>query len=209
MNATLTPPTEQSTLETNGVSLSNLGELVLRTSCLVARGVGVSQILDQAPVNPEERVTVAVMLRAMFWWALRTGRAPVGIKNTRGDLERTIRYIDRRLAALAEVAQVPGAAELALQPIQPMASDPSGADIDVREGPSMLRVLTHDHQERRDVAAVIVHILGEELPAMSVTVNLPAGWQPTVAVMRGLCQVIHITHVTNWWPGCEPITTRP
>lgn len=209
MNATLTPPAEQPAHETNGALLSNLGELVLRTSCLAARGVGVSQILDQTPVNPEERVTVAVMLRAMFWWALRTGRAPAGIKNTRGDLERTIRYIDRRLAALAEAAQLGGASHLALQPIQPMASDPSGAEIDVREGPSILRVLTHDHQERHDVAAVIVHILGEELPAMSVTVNLPAGWQPTAEVMRGLCQVIHITHVTNWWPGCEPIRIRP
>ena len=208
MNATLTPPVEPLSDRT-GASLSNLGELILRTSRLTARGVGVSQILDQAPVtraDPQEQVTVAVMLRAMFWWALRSGHAPVGIKNTRRDLERTIRYIDRRLIPLAEAARPGSARHLELPAIVPMASDPSGAEIDVREGPSILRVLTHEERERHDVVAVIVHILGEKLPAMSVTVNLPAGWQPTVEVMRGLCQTIHTTHVINRWPGCEPTT---
>lgn len=209
MNATLTPPAEQPASDRTGASLSNLGELILRTSRLTARGVGVSQILDQAPVtraDPQEQVTVAVMLRAMFWWALRSGHAPVGIKNTRRDLERTIRYIDRRLIPMAEAARPGSARHLELPAIAPMASDPSGAEIDVREGPPLLRVFTHEGRERHDVVAVIVHILGEKLPGMSVTVNLPAGWQPTVEVMRGLCQAIHTTHVINWWPGCEPTT---
>jgi hypothetical protein len=209
MNATLTPPAaEQSASDTTGGALHNLGELILRTSRLTARGAGISQILAQAPVkraDPQEQITVAVMLRAMFWWALRSGQAPVGIKNTRRDLERTIRYIDQRLIPMAEAAHPGSARHLALPPIEPMAIDPSGAEIDVREGPPVLRVLTHDHAERHDVAAVIVHILGEKLPAMSVTVNLPAGWQPTVEVMRELCQAIHSTHAANWWPGCEHI----
>jgi hypothetical protein len=206
MNAILTPPAEPSARKTTGAALRNLSELILQTSRLTARGAGVSQILAQAPerTDPQEQITVGVMLRAMFWWALRSGHAPVGIKNTRRDLERTIRYIDRRLIPIAEAAKPGSARHLALPPIVPMAIDPSGAEIDVREGPPILRVLTHDHAERHDVTAVIVHILGEKLPAMSVTVNLPAGWQPTVEVMRELCQVIHTTHLANWWPGCEP-----
>ncbi len=207
MHATLIAPAAMPAGGTPARPLSNLGELILRTSRLSARGLGISQILQQAPVHAdaEERVTVLVMLRAMFWWALHSGHAPVGIKNTRRDLERTIRFIDRRLPALAEIARPGSASYLELPAIAPMATDPSGAEIDVREGPPTLRVLGSNHEEHDDVAAVIEHILGEHLPAMSVTVKLPDGWHPSVEVMYGLCQAIHTTHITNWWPGCEPI----
>jgi hypothetical protein len=207
MNATLTPPAAPAVEGAPPASLSHLGELVLRTSRLTARGLGVSQILEQAPVHadPEERVTVLVMLRAILWLALQSGHAPAGIKNTRRDLERTIRFIDGRLTPLAEAARPGSAKHLALPPIRPMATDPSGAEIDVREGPAVLRVLTHDDREQHDVTAVIAHILGEELPAMSVTVNLPAGWRPSVEAMYGLCRAIYTTHLANWWPGCDAI----
>ncbi len=204
MNATLIPPAAAPAAP--AVSLSHLGELILRTSRLTARGLGVSQILEQAPVHAdaEERITVLVMLRGMLWWALQSGHAPIGIKNTRHDLERTIRYIDRRLTQLAEVSRPGSARHLTLPAIGPMATDPFGAEIDIREGPTVLRVLTHQQRERHDVAAMIAHILGEDLPAMSVTVNLPARWQPSGEAMDGLCQMIHTTHITNWSPGCEP-----
>jgi hypothetical protein len=207
MNATLTPSHAEPGTDTPGtLALRELPEAVVRMSRLAERGAGVSQILEQAPVpgaTPQHRLMVALMLRGMLWGALRTGRASAGIKNTRRDLERTLRYTDKRITPLAEAANPGSARNIALPAIQPMAIDEYGVEIDVREGPQVLRVLTHDRRERHDVVAVIMHILSDGLPLMSITVNLPARWQPTEPVLRTLCYSIRATYLANWQPGCE------
>jgi hypothetical protein len=208
MNATLTPShAEPSTDTPDPLALRDLPKAVVRMSRLTERGAGVSQILDQASVpgaTPQHQLMMALMLRGMFWGALRTGRAPVGIKNTRRDLERTLRYIDKRITPLAEAASPGGARNIALPPIQPMAIDEYGAEIDVREGPPTLRVFAHDQRKRHDVAAVVIHILGDALPPMSITVNLPAS-RLTEGSLQALCDAIRATYLANWRPGCEPL----
>jgi hypothetical protein len=208
MNATLTPShAEPGADAPDTLPLSELPEAVVRMTRLAARGAGVSQILEQAPVpgaTAQHRLMVALMLRGLLWGALRTGRAPAGIKNTRRDLERTLRYLDRRIMLLAETASPGGASDIALPAIQPMAIDGYGAEIDVREGLPGLRVFTHDRQESQEIGALVEHYLGDALPLMSITVNLPVSWPTGLGCVRALCEAIYATYIANL-PGCDPL----
>jgi hypothetical protein len=180
-----------------------------RILALLARGVGVSQILKQVPprhATATQRLAVGLRLRGILWGALHTGHAPVGVKNTRRDLERTIAYLDVRLWKLVvHLAAGDGPANVLWPAVRPMAIDLHGAEIDVRDGAPSLTVLAHDAKETHDVCAVLLHMLGDRRPEVRVTVELPCGWRPTVRCMDSLRDTILQTHLLNQ-PVLEPPT---
>lgn len=174
--------------------------LTERILALLARGAGVWQILAHVPpsgATAAERLGVGSQLRGILASALQTGHAPAGVKNTRRDLERTIEYLDTRLVALAEIVAPERSADILWAPLKAMASDHYGAEIDVRDGPPSLTVLDHAGEEKHEIRAVLLHILGEQRPDRLVTVNLPAGWTPGMEQMTTLAQAIYDTHLSH------------
>lgn len=178
-----------------------------RIVALLARGAGVSQILKQVPrrhAPATQRLAVGWCLRGILWNALVTGRAPAGVKNTRRDLERTIAYLDLRLAKL--VAHVAGddAPKVVWPSVRPRTTDEYGVEIDVRDGLRSLTVLGSDGAEKHDICAVLVHMLCERQPDRRVTVNLPNGWIPDMARMTELRQAILYTDWASQWQLALP-----
>lgn len=181
-------------------TLDERQQVTRRILALLARGAGVSQILKQAPprhATQQQRLAVGSTLRGILWMALLTGHAPAGVKNTRRDLERTIAYLDLRLAKRVAHLAVGDIANIVWPPVRPMATDKYGAAIDVRDGQPSLTVLGSDGHEKHDVCAVLLHMLGDLCPDSRVTVNLPCSWTPDMAHMTEVRRTILYTHRVN------------
>jgi hypothetical protein len=188
-------------------TLDERQQATTRILALLARGAGVTQILKQAPprhATPGQRLAVGSTLRGILWIALLTGRAPAGVKNTRRDLERTIAYLDLRLAKLVAHLAAGEFANIVWPPVRPMAIDEYGAAIDIRDGQPSLTVLGSNGHEKHDVCAVLLHMLGDLCPDSRVTVNLPPGWAPDMAHMTELRRTILCTHRAN-----QPLVVHP
>jgi len=206
----LLPPADAGDVGEPGPAVSTSDEreqVRKRILALLARGVGVSQILKQAPprhATQQQRLAVGSTLRGILWMALLTGHAPPGVKNTRRDLERTIAYLDLRLAKRVAHLAAGDIANIVWPAVRPMAIDEYGAEIDIRDGQPSLTVLGSDGHEKHDACAVLLHMLGDLCPDSRVTVNLPCGWTPDMAHMTELRRMILYTHRAN-----QPLDGQP
>jgi len=181
-------------------TLDERQQVTKRILALLARGAGVTQILKQAPprhATPPQRLATGSTLRGTRWMALLTGLAPAGVKNTRRDLERTIAYLDLRLAKIVAHLAAGDTANIMWPPVRPMAIDEHGAEIDIRDGQPSLTVLGSDGHEKHDICAVLLHMLGDLRPDSRVTVNLPSGWRPDMEHMTELHRTILYTRRAN------------